>query len=135
MARRRRDADPIEDASDEVLSTPTLPVAPISFDQFRDVDSLTELEDRRRFHPEAARMRSPLSFSGLPATIGERHAPSTNRSTYPAISPPVRTIRTDEFAVVCARRRQRREVMFAKRLHKRRGRGGGRRNYWSEIKC
>lgn len=134
MARRRRDADPIVDASDEVLSTPTLPVAPISFDQFHDVDSLTDVEDRRRFHPEAA-FRSPLSFSGLPATIGERRAPQTGRVSYPTIAPPDTTQPTDRFAVICARRKTRREVFLAKRLHRRRGRGGGRRNYWSDVKC
>lgn len=38
-------------------------------------------------------------------------------------------------AAFCVRRKERREVLFAKRLHKR-GRGGSRRRDWrSEVKC
>lgn len=135
MARRRRDADTsdIARADIEALSTPT-PLARVYLDQIADVDHLTDVEDRRQYHP-AATLRSPLLASGLPATIGERpnaRRPQSSVGQYPAVlhHPNV------QHAVVCARRKTRREVILARRYHRRRrGRGGGRRNLWSTIKC
>jgi len=118
------------------LDSPLEPLSPLSFVREVVGPTLTEIEDRRRYHPEAA-YRSPLSFSGLPATIGERydtrtHVRSVGRATYPAIqsADPAR------YAVVCARRKKRREIMFALRKRKRGGGGGRRRrNYWSDVRC
>lgn len=124
MSRRKesRDADDTYIANgpttvDEILTEPLSRVVPLR-------DSVTKLDefldealpyDRRRFsfgEPERYTLEVPRDDrSGLPATImfGEP-----------------RTV------AVCARRKERKEVLIAKR---RKGRGGGRRNQWSDIRC
>lgn len=85
---------------------------------------LTEVEDGRAFNPDG-RFRSPLAYSGGASS----HKAVSGRSFQKiGFDNPDQTI-------VCARRRSRREVIFAKNLS-RRGRGGSRRrNYWSDVKC
>lgn len=89
-------------------------------------DNWQEIDDRRTFNPERA-YRPALSFSGGQAPTNRIPASDKRWSTIGFNDP--------DFAVICARRKSRREVIFAKRRH-RRGRGGSRRrNWYSEVKC
>lgn len=85
-----------------------------------------EIDDGRLFNPEAA-FRPPLDFSGNQAPANRIPRKDKTWSTIGFNDP--------TFAVVCARRHQRREVIFATRKH-RRGKGGSRRrNFWSNVRC
>lgn len=130
MARRSRrdDADTNDIASDPISSllSPTAMPSPIIRDAFEDLQVLSEIEDLRSFNPDPYRI--PSAFTGLPAPITERRSTPLGRPVYPAFA-------QSQHAVVCARRKTRREVMFAKKSYRRRGRGGGRRKLWSEFKC
>lgn len=85
-----------------------------------------EIEDRRLFDPEQA-FRPALSFDG---TQAQARAIPRNDKTWSTVG-----FNDPSFAVICARRHQRREVLFAKRKT-RRGRGGSRRrNWYSDVRC
>lgn len=89
-------------------------------------DEWSSIEDRRLFDPMADFMPA-RNFDGQNART--RRIPDSN--------PNWSTVGFDDpkHAVVCARRKERREVYFAKNL-RRRGRGGARRrNWWSDYKC
>jgi len=80
------------------------------------------LDDRRKFHPEGKRRsyRSPIVVTPSRG----RRLPSTV-----AFEDPVT-------AIVCARRRMRREVLFALKLRRKRGRGGrARHTFHSLVRC
>lgn len=124
--RRRRDDD---DAERDDFSIANL-LAPLSISYS---PPLTVYEDRREFHPERD-LRPARSFS--------------KRSYSDVVSEPVRSKPrallspdTFKFAVpkkvlVCVRRQQRREVLHALKLTRRRGGAGARRrNYWSAVSC
>lgn len=83
---------------------------------------LTEVEDGRSFNPDR-QFRDPLVFSG-----GASSHKAVSGKSFQKIG-----FDNPDQVIVCARRRSRREIMFAKKL---RGRGGSRRrNYWSDVKC
>lgn len=94
---------------------------------------LTQLEDRRAFHPER---------SGRPAGAVQR---SNGRLVIPAAPSPKTHQRArlpvsvgfavPEKVALCVRRRTRKEVLFAKRLTAKGARGNRRRNQWSDVKC
>lgn len=92
---------------------------------FADIgsDPLTEIEDRRTFHPEGE-ARSARSLSG--AANHRLMAPLHHASFQIGFEKPKQVL-------VCVRRKTRREVLFAKK----KGNGGARkrRNYYSGIKC
>lgn len=96
---------------------------------------VTFIEDRRLFHPLGA-FAPARSLDRRSRLIV--HPPNVNKS-----------VRRNDFRVpsavgfdvpsrvaVCVRRKQRKEVLHAKRFTGR-GSGGGkhRRNYWSDVRC
>lgn len=111
--------DPVLDGLLDPL--PALPVSPLNpLDDFLG-DSLPS--DRRAFSfdSEPTRGTSSSGHVKLPDPVLDR-APEA--------------LSTDRVRIAtCVRRQQRREVMFAKKFHKR-GRGGGRRRTWrSDVRC
>lgn len=128
MARgisNRGQRDALDSSLAELLAPLELPaiVSPYLPSEY---SSWAEIEDRRVFDPERA-FRPALSFSGNQAP--SRRIPATDRrwSTIGFDRP--------DSALICARRKSRREVIFAKRRH-RRGRGGSRRrNWYSDVRC
>ena len=89
---------------------------------------LTEIEDFRTYHPEGA-VRSALTVGGLDAAYQKKERPA-GRFQPPASFEAPRSV------VICVRRKQRREVLFATRKT---GKGGRarrhRRNYYSNVRC
>lgn len=92
---------------------------------------LSEVEDRRRFNPD------DFSFTAYEVD-GRRAGPLVvppSRSLFNALAYPSARVRFEvpDRTIVCVRRKERREVFFAKKL--KRGRGGGRRTKWSDVQC
>lgn len=134
MARRGNSNRGQRDALDPSLAELLAPVRPLpelTFSQvLTDVGrSWTEVEDTRRFDPERS-FRSPLAFSG-----GQASARSVRGSTARVVGPHIGFDQPQE-VVRCARRKSRREVIFAKRKF-RKGAGARRRrfNFWSLVRC
>jgi len=82
--------------------------------------TLSELSDRRRWHPQPNHMR--------------HHGLRVDRSGKRSLSPFV-GFQAPERVLVCVRRKRRREVMFAKGGAGRRRMRRPRRNYWSDVRC
>lgn len=124
----RGERDTSDIASLEELLSPITPTPLVSPLLSHLVEGpLYEVEDNRRFMPGYV---SPRLSSGSPARIKAvsrglaREGPAAGIAFSPS-----------EYTVRCVRRKERREVIFAKRFH-RRGRGGSRRrNFWSGVKC
>lgn len=161
MARRRRSSRAQRDtsviANERLLDAELLgPVSPSSTLSVRSVSHdwdysnphstwsssfLTEVEDRRTWHPEAA-FRPPLLFSGNAARfdrlVDRRSSPLQVRRGLRVRSQTkaVRAFDDPGYVALCVRRKKRREVIFAKRKA---GKGSRRRhrrrNYFSEIRC
>lgn len=85
---------------------------------------LSSIEDHRNFHPAPA-LRSPLTRFATPARI---QSPSTQKTkTIP------RGVQFVDFSqvIVCEKRKQRKEVLFAK---KKAGRGGNKKSRrWTRL--
>lgn len=129
MARRGR-------RRNNTILPDAMPHASLDGSLFRDLTpfgrELVSIEDHRRFDPDA------FSFT-VHEVDGRRAGPLkvarpskllSNALRYPSARV---QFALPEKTIVCVRRKQRREVFFAKRL--KRGRGGGRRTRWSEVKC
>lgn len=100
------------------------------------LDPLSEIEDRRTYHPLGS--DRPALYSVAPLQVKDRRpSPRQRRAGF---RPHSQTKGVIAFAepdqvVLCVRRKERREVLFAKRFHKR-GRGGPRRRNWTtQISC
>lgn len=157
MARSRRDNR--RDTNDIANVDPV--ISPPSFSPTLS-DTSVIVDDLRTWHPEDVD-RMPLERSGVPAEWRERSnlinpafedaprapGPSVRRTARVYRSPPsgwskaigvfheVKDVAElgflrPERVMACVRRKVRKEVMIAKR---RKGRGGGRRNWRSAIKC
>lgn len=143
MARRRkrskttgqRDHSSIaRDNLDALLDDTTVFYAP------EPVSLLTDIEDRRRWHPlqDFAPPRSSERFGGSvaqvfgPDLVRSKRPPARFRTSgYPGRF----SFRSPNNVVVCVRRKRRREVMFAKRRTKRGAGARRRRNVWSDVWC
>lgn len=133
MARRSRNHTTEEERDDPLIANLLAPIAPaplLSPSYSPSHDLLTEIEDRRSFHPDAF-FRSALDTEGRNVNPKARHKPGPfSRIDFPAFDTPSRQV------AVCIRRKTRREVIFAK---KKRGKGARarrrRRNYYSNIRC
>lgn len=99
--------------------------------------NLSEIEDGRYWHPDPIRnARTPrqwVSRFNLAKPV-RRSTQRVDRRAIAFADPQSLSFRNNKHVVVCVRRKQRREVLFAK------GRGGGgkkrgRRNYWSNVRC
>lgn len=130
MARRssrnrsgQRDAFDIANDVVDPLNIPLPPRLPrVPAFTLDDLAHLDEVQDYRRYDPTG---RDALTFGGSPAP-SRRVAPGRHFSPFIAFDQP-------STAIVCHRRKTRREVLFAKR--KRRGRGRRKRSLWSNIRC
>lgn len=115
------------------------------------------VEDRRTWHPEGVD-RPPVDFDAVPVRVVERSPRRKRQSglvfggsralSRPAaraprrregfrgaqlFSPVIRAFEAPGHAVICARRKERREVLFAKGKGK--GRVGMRRDWRSDVSC
>ena len=133
MAKRRNRSGQRDHST--IASTPIklLPVSPTKFERL----AILSLEDRRRFHPDGPfRLSSPRRDQ---RKVVERVVPriarkAVSRNTRDGVSKFAFAV--PRKVVVCVRRKQRREVLFAMR---RTGKGAKRRirrrNHWSEVSC
>lgn len=103
--------------------------------------SLQEVEDRRLFHP-LGMFAPPKTVGGSPAGIVVRNKPPTPRQRASSFHNKVRsqTKATLTFAepsrtVMCIRRKERREVLFAKGGAGSRRMRPPKRTPWSDISC
>lgn len=87
--------------------------------------ALSLLEDRRRFHPDG-RFSRPAAVPRSAARVVVRRA---TRFKFPDVF----RFRVPERVVMCVRRKERREVLFAK--NRTRSGGAKARNYWSSVSC
>lgn len=115
------------DASDIASRRLLSPVAPL--------DPLVELEDNRTYHP-SGRNRAPRFAARLTA----RNRQPSRYQAKVGFRPRSQTKAVIAFAdpdqvVLCVRRKERREVLFAKRRHGRGGRRPRRRTWKSQISC
>lgn len=90
-----------------------------------------DLEDRRSYHPLDL-FRPALSIGRSDADVVER-SPARQKSAFPKLYSAGLSFRVPKNVSVCARRHERREVLFAKGGLN--GRKRKRRNYWSSISC
>lgn len=112
--------------------------APISPSAIRSYP-LIEVEDRREWHPDpVAPLRSPRRWRHrltLPQVVISPARPARfGVSATKTYSPTLPAFHAPKTLALCVRRKQRREVIFAK------GKGGGkhrrpRRNKWSNYSC
>lgn len=89
------------------------------------------LEDRRSYHPLDL-FRPAAAIGRSDADVIERVIPQ--KSAFPKLfGGAVSSFRSPSKVAICARREQRREVLFAKGGLN--GRKRKRRNYWSSVSC
>lgn len=127
--RERRDSAEIHHRSLTVrlLSRPSAPILP---DVTHD---LRPFEDRRTYHPLGV-FRPARVIGGHPVQPLVPSKPAKQRSR--AFLAHGLAFPNPKRVLICVRRKSRREVLFAKNLH-RRGAGARkrRRTYYSEVKC
>lgn len=126
-------------------STPTtsnafraLPSRTLVFPVSRPVD-LSLYEDRRVFHPERA-YRPALSFSRKSSAVVKLVPPMSPKRGAARVSgvprfPDVLGFTNPLKVLLCVRRKERREVIIAKKLQGKGAGGSKGRNWWSNIKC
>lgn len=127
MARRGRSRDTAPSADTSVIASPDLdgllePLPALPVDPVSSLDNFVG-------------PTLPMDGRAFSFNMESSHV-STSRAQIPSLQDRVGAVPDDRLQIaVCVRRSQRREVMFAKRYHKR-GRGGGRRrNQRSNIRC
>lgn len=95
----------------------------------------SEIEDYRRFHPEGE-LRHPMRVDGSPSSFGVEYGVPNNKVVRGGTSGlgAARRFRESAGVVVCVRRKERREVLFARGKS---GRNSSRRrfNASSGIRC
>lgn len=135
--RSRRNTDPERDDPDPIASllSPVAPPGPsVLSPGLTPREVFNEIEDRRTYTPDDP-FRSPMLSSGLVAGYSSQPRATQNRARtpivrfQPAFDKPAATL-------VCVRRKERREVIFAHKKH-RKGAGARRRrrNWLSDIRC
>lgn len=99
------------------------------------VFDLREVEDRRRYSPE--RPRVPLTRRGTQARTILKNVNKPLPGFVPVFDfpEPVAAFESPSETLVCVRRQQRKEVMFAKRKAGKRGQKRPRFNQFSKIHC
>lgn len=137
--KRRRDTSDIATRSvplsvNRLVPRPVLSLEP-GFRRARAL--LSEIEDRRTYHPDGPR-RPARSFlrSRHRLTDLNKKAPRSraNRTALSNVSGRL-AFQGPENVLVCVRRNMRRQVMFAKKKTGRRGQRPPRRNWFSSISC
>lgn len=135
MARKRRHRSPQRDhisiANPSIVDRKLLRVRS-ALDDLRDLERLTDIADRREYHP-LKDFRPSLSLSGAAADVNvNERSPRGGRFSMPALK---YAFVTPHKVAVCSRRQVRREVLFAKRRTRKGAGGSRRRNFWSDVKC
>lgn len=103
---------------------------------------VSQLEDRRVFHPERA-ARVPRTLEGRPVHVRVKNPPRPEgigggfgeRFAAAAAVPFGLSFADASRVVVCTRRKARREVLHANGVAGRRGLKPPRFNFWSKISC
>lgn len=136
MARKnRRSASSNDDAIDQMLSLPSPPVTTALYTPVT-TQIIQELDDSRLWSPEPPIANPARDMLGRPARILERPTRTKLRYAQPQrLSKARMAYSRPEQVTTCVRRKNRREVLFALKLH---GKGaGGRRHRTnrSNIKC
>lgn len=95
--------------------------------------ALQLLEDRRLFHPDG-QFRTARSFYTKPRlVISPAKQPKRNGAHFRI--PHQVGFDVPHRVAICIRRKERREVIHAKRLTRKGSGGSKRRSFWSNIKC
>lgn len=103
---------------------------PYEFGPRLDPVDLSEIEDRRFYHPDPfPAFRSVRDWS---STVDVSKRRISRRSSHPSFRFSFSNPRS---VLVCVRRQRRREVLHALRVAGRRGLRGGRRSFSSAISC
>lgn len=139
MAKRKHRHDHLRRDTPSISSRPLhemeflvrpLPDLPINSPVVRS--QLSEIEDYRVFTPDPVR----VAKSSRRSSVRLQLAPARGRpvSGRPFSDVQRLTFRQPKFVAVCIRRKQRKEVLFAK------GKSGGgnrrgRRSFWSDVRC
>lgn len=112
------------------LKKPSLPVPSLHLDPPKF--NLNQISDNRRFHPEP----HIKPVGSLKRSATQLVVPPAKKTAPRASLPHQVAFKAPAHVVVCVRRKQRKEVLFAKKLT---GRGSRarkhHRNTWSGIKC
>lgn len=92
----------------------------------------TEVEDYRLFTPDAVRVSKSSRRRSVRIQLAPASAGRTSGRPFSDVQ--ALMFRAPKFALVCVRRKQRKEVLFAS------GKGGkrtrrGRRSFWSDVRC
>lgn len=129
MARRRSRSGSRRDNS-TIANVPTLPFN-------TEVIRLTDFEDRRQFHPDGVFQSPKVLFPPRSRVVARaRQGPKAQNPVrgglvrFPSLS-----FSVPNKVLICVRRKQRKEVLFAKRKAGRGGQKRPRRNWYSEISC
>lgn len=127
--------DPLLDLTAPPRVTPTLTPLQQYMDLTAERYLLRELEDHRQWHPDP--QRSLVTPVGRP-TRQRLRDPMSRLRRFGAQTKAVISVghrNPLNAAIICARRKARKEVLHALGL-KRRGKGGGKRRNWrSNVKC
>lgn len=134
MARRTRNTDTTDLERDDPLIAslaapvvPARPLVPLANTPLAET-LFDEIEDRRTFHPDD-QFRQPLNLAAAPADFRRSSSPArTFQSDHARFDHP-------KSVLLCVRRKQRREVIFAKRKRKKGAGAKRRRNYFSNVRC
>lgn len=136
MARRRNRVAKRGSTPNTSNAFRALPSRPL-FSVRRPVN-LSLYEDRRVFHPERA-YRPALSFSRKSSAVVKLRQPTSvaKKRVVPFRwkLPDVLAFTNPVKVLLCVRRKERREVILAKNLHRKGAGGSKHRNWWSDIKC
>ncbi|UDN67564.1 hypothetical protein [robinz microvirus RP_45] len=127
--------------SPNTLSSLPVVTDPIQLTYYRPTEDAAS--DRRRYNPTKAvapphatqRFATRLRTKEFQTTINQREDTRQSLDDLPTAV----GFMVPSLVAICARRKIRREIMFALRHDKKhRGKGGGRprhRNFWSNVKC
>lgn len=133
MARRRRDRSPVKVSLPSVVVSRRLPMPrPVVLATVLRRSPPPGLGDRRLFHPAGVLRPAAAVIRSARRLVPARKAlPSRSRPTIPERI----GFAVPKKVMICVRRKQRREVIHAKRLQ---GKGAGSRksrNLWSAVSC
>lgn len=127
-SRSRRERDvftphiPSLEALLSIKLTPLLPISPVT--TALTPVAIAELGDRRRWRPDAS-TAAPAASVKAAARVVSPPPPAVDRMQF-----------ADPNAVaLCARRKRRREVLFALKKTKKGSGAKRKRNFWSDVKC
>lgn len=130
MSKRRRDNEPKRFGYDLSVRVPAVDLVHRLLSPSRVLRSVvSSLEDRRRWEPSVT--RAPRSVSREARRI-VAVAPTSSEIRRGFSFPDRVGFKVPYLVSICAKRKTRKEVMIAKR---RKGRGGAKRNVWSDVQC